>query len=201
MTRVDVYVDPACPWSWVTSRWLTEVRAARDIEVRWCSFSLLIRDGDRLPPGVPPPFAELALAASRQSLRLLRVFEALRKNGDEAAIDALYTAWGQRVFAPGPPAPPDPALVNEPAADDPAWDEVIAQSMQTATDLLGQTPVTPTIVLAGERPVAFAGPLLSSAVTGEAAARLWDAIHTAAVEPAFHSLQRSLPPVPSLLTA
>jgi hypothetical protein len=208
MTRIDVYVDPACPWSWVTSRWLTEVRGCRDVEVTWRSFSLLIRDGDQLPQGAPPWVAEIALAASRQSLRLLRAFEALRQSGDESAIDALYAAWGFRVFAPGPPAAPDPGLVPElikpfgqdiaAAADDPTLDEAITESMRMAADSLGQSPITPTIVV---NSVAFAGPLLSAAPTGEAATRLWDAIHTAATEPAFHSMQRSLPPMPSLLPA
>ncbi|WP_020524210.1 DsbA family protein [Catelliglobosispora koreensis] len=91
---LDVYVDPSCPWSWVAAHWLTEVREVRDIEVNWRSFSLLLRDGDHAPAGMPPEIAAIALQASRQSLRLLRLFEALRHDGDTALIERLYFAWG-----------------------------------------------------------------------------------------------------------
>jgi predicted DsbA family dithiol-disulfide isomerase len=43
--RVDLFVDPACMWSWLTSRWLAEVAPKRNLEVRWRPYSLLLRDG------------------------------------------------------------------------------------------------------------------------------------------------------------
>lgn len=86
----------------------------------------------------------------------MRVFEALRAKGQEREIDALYAEWGRRVFGSGIPAAPDGGLVREiaggrrisgdalAAADDPAWDERISESMARATELLGQIPITPT---------------------------------------------------------
>jgi hypothetical protein len=205
---LDVYVDPSCPWSWVAAHWLAKVREVRDLEVTWRSFSLLLRDGDRAPTGMPPEIAAIALSASRQSLRLLRLFEALRQDGDGALIERLYFAWGQRVFVTGPPAPLEPGLVADiarqcevpqqlvSALDDPAWDEPILKSMQTAASALGQSPITPTIVVTGQTAVALAGPVLSAAPAGAAAARLWDAVCAIAAEPAFHSLHRPAPFLP-----
>lgn len=40
--RVDFWFDPVCPWSWVTSRWIEQVRAQTSIEVRWHPLSLAI---------------------------------------------------------------------------------------------------------------------------------------------------------------
>ena len=37
---VDLWVDPLCPWAWITSRWLTEVEAVRDVTVTYHVMSL-----------------------------------------------------------------------------------------------------------------------------------------------------------------
>ncbi len=33
-TTVDFWFDPICPWTWLTSRWLTEVERIRDVQVK-----------------------------------------------------------------------------------------------------------------------------------------------------------------------
>jgi predicted DsbA family dithiol-disulfide isomerase len=42
---VNFFVDPACLWSWLTSRWLVEVAPQRDLDLQWRTYSLLLRDG------------------------------------------------------------------------------------------------------------------------------------------------------------
>jgi predicted DsbA family dithiol-disulfide isomerase len=106
---ITVYVDPSCPWTWNTSRWLHEVAPQRGLKLRWRSLSLMFRDGDRAAQGAPPEIRQLAVASNVQSHRLLRVFEALRAQGREDEIAVLYTLWGQRVFIPARPPVAQPA--------------------------------------------------------------------------------------------
>ena len=44
--KVDFYFDPACPWCWVTSRWLTDVSTQRDITINWQPFSLAVKNDE-----------------------------------------------------------------------------------------------------------------------------------------------------------
>ena len=96
VTNVEVFVDPSCPWAWITSRWLKEVAPRRDLVVTWRSFCLEIRDEYGVAPTMPEERRAAALAGHALSHRMLRVFEAVRAQSGEAAVDALLTAWGQR---------------------------------------------------------------------------------------------------------
>src|SRR6478736_985958 len=75
MTEVEVYVDPSCPWAWLTSRWIKEVAPQRDLVVTWRSYCLEIRDDYGVAAAIP-------------------------EEHRERAIDALYDAWGPRFFGP-----------------------------------------------------------------------------------------------------
>ncbi|EUA30791.1 hypothetical protein I552_9834 [Mycobacterium xenopi 3993] len=51
MTSIDLYVDPVCPFSWVTSRWLLDAAAAtgRSVALRQMSLAVL-NDGRDVEP-------------------------------------------------------------------------------------------------------------------------------------------------------
>ena len=50
-TKAEFWFDPSCPWAWITSRWILEVQAQRDIEVKWNIFSLaVLNEGRELKP-------------------------------------------------------------------------------------------------------------------------------------------------------
>ncbi len=114
MQVVEVFTDPSCPWAWITSRWLKEVAPERDLMLRWRSFCLEIRDEGELPPTMPEEVRRVAPELRASSHRVLRVFEAMRADGDKEAIDALYTEWGRRLFTSGfPTSRPAPGLLGE----------------------------------------------------------------------------------------
>lgn len=204
----ELYVDPACPWSWLAVRWLAGVAGERELPLRFRSFSLWLRDGDQQVPGMPPMFRDLAVATSKQSLRLLRVFEALRAQGRASAIEPLYLAWGERVFQPGPPVAPAPTVVDEliaaagleqfqAAADDSHWDEAIEASMAELIALAGPKPLVPTLVGGSARHVLFTGAIVSAPLSSAAGLKLWDAVSTTANEPAFVSITTDKHPMPA----
>ncbi len=200
MTGVEVYVDPSCPWAWITSRWVKGVAAARDLAVTWPSYCLEIRDDYGVAPWVPEESRAAAIAGHAISHRMLRVFEAARTRAGEEAVDALYTAWGPRFFARD--GARDDALLAEcitasglegdlaDAADDEKWDSQIMASMEVAYAFGGPKTQTPTIVVRADPAYGFKGPVMAPAPTGDAAVRLWDAIQVLAREPGFFEITR-----------
>jgi len=205
---VEVYVDPSCPWAWITSLWVKEVAPQRDLDVMWRSYCLEIRDDYGVAPTMPQHLHQAALAGHAVSHRMLRVFESARARAGEDAVDALFMQWGRRFFGQPPQRgdallaqcveasglPPD--LVD--AADDDRWDTAILESMEVAYAFGGPKTQTPTIVVRSHRSFGFKGPVMAPAPTGAAALRLWDAIQVIAAEPGFFEITRprSNRPVP-----
>jgi hypothetical protein len=209
MVPVEFYVDPSCPWAWITARWVREVAPARDLDVTWRSYCLEIRDDCGVAPTVPDQLRDRVIAAHALSHRMLRIFEAVRARSGEADLDGLYTAWGRRFFGARPSSDdlllagclaecglPEELLG---AADEEKWDAPIEESMEVAYAFGGPKTQTPTIVVRTDPPHGFKGPVMAPAPTGEAALALWDAIETVAAEPGFFEMTRprANPPRPT----
>jgi predicted DsbA family dithiol-disulfide isomerase len=200
MTDVEVFVDPSCPWAWLTSRWVREVAPERDLTVFWRSYCLEIRDDYGVAPTVPENLRAAALEGHAISHRMLRIFEAARAEAGEDAIDRLYTAWGGRFFSSPrleasellaaclADASLDVELVG--AADDEKWDAPIRDAMAVAYEFGGPKTQTPTIVVRADPPHGFKGPVMAPAPTGAAALRLWDAIQTLSEHQGFFEITR-----------
>ncbi|HEY1738967.1 MAG TPA: hypothetical protein VGI86_09670 [Acidimicrobiia bacterium] len=200
MVGVEAYVDPSCPWMWITSRWLKEVAPQRDLAITWRSYCLEIRDDYGVVPGMPEHMREAALAGHAVSHRMLRIFEAVRLDAGEDAVDTLYTVWGRRFFTRD--APRDDELLSQcvtacglddrvlGAADDEKWDVPIGESMEVAYEFGGPKTQTPTIVVRTDPPHGFKGPVMAPAPTGDAALRMWDAVEVLAQEPGFFEITR-----------
>ena len=200
--RVELFVDPACLWSWLTSRWLAEVAAKRSLEVRWRPYSLLLRDG-------PEGLEDWKAVVWGASLRAVRVMQAL-DTGDPDGVRGFYEAvvtGGVADYQAGRPPFQDLggalAAAGLPstyaaAADDPAWDKQIHQSMAEAFAVVGEGVGTPTLVLHHDRPIGLLGPLVSPPPTGAEALRLWDAVVAFATVPGVLELSRPRPPRPKI---
>lgn len=207
MKTLELYADPACPWSWLAVRWLTAVAPERELQLTFRSFSLWMRDGSDQAPGLPEFVRAVAVAASKESVRVMRVFEALRDGGRGDAIERLYLEWGSRVFVAGPPQAPTPAVLLEAlaaadldaswadAADDARWDAAIESSNAELAALTSGTPVMPTLVEG--RQVLFAGAVLSAPVSAADGLEVWDALEILTSEPSFVGLSTAGLPMPS----
>jgi 2-hydroxychromene-2-carboxylate isomerase len=200
MTNVDVFVDPSCPWAWITSRWVTEVAPQRELAVTWRSYCLEIRDDYGVAPTVPAEMRAMVIAAHALSHRMLRILEAARADDGEAAVDALYSEWGRQFFVDRAAHDDnllstcvtrcglDPDLVS--AADDDTWDAPIVKAMDVAYAFGGPKTQTPTIVVDADPPYGFKGPVMAPAPTGAAALDLWDAVQVLTREPGFFEITR-----------
>jgi 2-hydroxychromene-2-carboxylate isomerase len=188
--QIDFYFDPLCPWCWITSRWITEVAAHRDLELTWQPFSLALKNDEDGSKDYRP--------VEEWGLRGLRVIEAVRKELGDEAVGRVYAEMGARRHNDSIDFPDhadilatldiDPVLAA--AADDDAWDVVIERSMDTALELAGDDVGVPTIVYGGR--TAFFGPVISPAPTGDAALRLWDGLATlATTTEGFFELKRT----------
>ena len=191
--QVDFYFDPACPWSWVTSRWVCEVAEQRQVSVQWRPYSLFLGgrpDGHHLE-------RRLELAASARALRLI---EAVRERYGDEAIAELYTRLGMgfhhndhRAFEHAGDAIAEMGLDGSltGALEDPRWDAAIWASMAEAHEVADDDADTPLLVLQADGPKrAFHGPIFSPAPTGLAALSAWDGFVALIATPGFFELTR-----------
>lgn len=199
MTDVEVFVDPGCPWAWITSRWVREVAPHRDLAVYWRSYCLEIRDDYGVAPTVPEAYRQTALEGHAIAHRMLRIFEAARAEAGEDAVDRLYTEWGRRCFPRRPDsdrllrdcvsaAELDPRLTE--AANEEKWDAPIRDSMEVAYSFGGPKTQTPTVVVRSDPPHGFKGPVMAPAPTGANALRVWDALLVLSEQPGFFEITR-----------
>ncbi len=47
---IEFFFDPACPWTWMTSRWLVDATAQTGHDIRWRNLSLAVINADREIP-------------------------------------------------------------------------------------------------------------------------------------------------------
>lgn len=197
MTSIELYVDPICPFSWVSSRWLLDAAGAtgRRVAMRQMSLAML-NEGRDVPPA--------QRARLEWSGRVGRVFAAATDEGGPDAFGALYETLGDLVCkGPGDTADSSvkealaatsfsPALVD--ALDDPVWDETVRAAHQRSQDVLGGPGGSPIIAVDG---TGFFGPVLTGLPARDAGVALLDAVLTAASTREFAVLQRPYQGPPS----
>ena len=192
-TSVRFWVDPICPWCWVTSQWIREIADERDLEITWEPISLLIKN---------EPAPDSAFYDPLQwSYGLLRVMESVRSTEGEAAVGDLYVEYGRRIHHDGVRMF-DAALALDAIGLDPAhaaattdeqWDKEITSRMESGLALVGNDVGTPIISFfaADGREVAIFGPVITKVPEREKALRLWDTVVTLTELEEFWELKRT----------
>ena len=189
--QVDLWVDPACPWAWITSRWLLEAAAVRDLDVRFHVMSLAVLNENR---DLSPQYT----AWLQSAYRPVRVLIAAEERHGNGVVEGLYSAMGTRrhvrqekdwneVMAK---SLADVGLEADlvAAADDLNFDKPLRVSHAEGMDPVGYDVGTP-VIHVGD--IAFFGPVVTPAPKGEAAGRLYDGVMMVAGTPGFFEIKRA----------
>jgi len=202
--RVRFWVDPACPFCWMTSRWLVRVAPHRGLAVEWLPISLLWKNA-ATPEN---PWYEAMVA----SHGLLRLMEAVRATAGADRVGDLYTEYGRRLHVRGERrVDPAEALASvgleaglAAAVDDEAWDVPVRTAMDEGLALVGEDVGTPIIAVAHPaRPgveVGLFGPVITELPDVEASLRLWDGFLAMVATDGFFELKRTRTAAPSRLS-
>ncbi|WP_280267294.1 disulfide bond formation protein DsbA [Nocardia wallacei] len=189
MADIDLYVDPVCPFAWVTSRWLLAAAdGTHTVRLRQMSLAVL-NEGDDVAADHAPMI--------ERSRRLGRVFAAATNTGGPEAFTRLYDTTGIRLHVHDDDLGPDPLAESlaeaglDPAlaqyAQDIGLDSVVTQSHEASQNALGGSGGSPIIVIDGH---GFNGPVLTETPAAQRGRDLLNALVTAATTPEFAALQR-----------
>ncbi|WP_077487726.1 disulfide bond formation protein DsbA [Sinomonas mesophila] len=189
--RADFWFDPACPFAWVTSRWIEQVEKVRDIETTWHVMSLSVLNEGR----------ELDHDYQRRmddNWGPVRVIIAASELHGREHIKPLYDAMGTLIHQEGVTDRAEvvrralehvglPAELAS-AADSDDFDPQLRASHKEGIDKVGQDVGTPIVAFNG---TAFFGPVITRVPVGEEAGRMWDASVVLAANPHFFEIKRT----------
>lgn len=194
MTAIDLYLDPVCPFSWVTSRWLLDAadKTGRPVVLRQMSLAVLNEGEDA---------DEAHQRMFERSRRLGRLFAAVTDRHGPEAFARLYEPIGTRLHVEKEEVTRgfvadvlsdlglEDSLSN--ALDenkyDSKYDEAVRRAHAASQDALGDEAGSPIIAIDGR---AFFGPVLTDLPEPDDGVVLLDAVVSAAGVPAFAVLQR-----------
>jgi hypothetical protein len=221
MSQADIhfYLDPVCPFAWMTSKWVRLVQSRRDYTVDWRFISLRqVNAHVDYDTHFPAEYE----AGHTAGLRLLRLLHRVRQERGPEMVGAVYAALGEQVFDVPAPAAEDrivdgldyrgtasfagPVLdgVDLPrtwveSLDDDSLDVDIRGETDEALALTGKDVGTPIIHFQPPDGTAFFGPVISRLPSEDDALVLWDHVVGLAAFPGFAELKRSLRELPQLV--
>jgi 2-hydroxychromene-2-carboxylate isomerase len=189
-SKVTLWLDPVCPFSWNTARWLRAVAEKTGLTIDWQLLSLaVLNKGRELPPAQQ--------ARMRDSQQVGRLMAAIAREHGTVGWTAAYFAFGERYFDRSEPL--NDRLVahvlttagvldaTAAAISDTSLDELVRHQHQAGQDALGETGGSPILRIDGHT---FFGPVLTALPDAEVTTALFHAVGTLAATPQFTQLQR-----------
>lgn len=188
--QVTLWLDPVCPFTWNTARWLRAVAEKTGLTIDWQLMNLaVLNEGRDLSPAHQ--------ARMHDSQQLGRLMAAIAREKGTAGWTAAYFVFGERHFEHSEPLTDSLVVdlldaagareVTSATVSDAALDELVRRTHQSGQDALGETGGSP-ILRIGEH--AFFGPVLTALPDAEATVALFDAVAALAAIPQFTQLQR-----------
>lgn len=187
---VTIWLDPVCPFSWNTARWLQAVADKTGMVVEWRLMSLaVLNEGQEMPPKQQ--------SRMHDSQRVGRLMAAVRDQHGNAGLAAAYFAFAERYLDRSEPL--DDGLVQQvldavkswdvtvDVVSDPSWDELVRRSHQAGQEALGETGGSPILRINGNT---FFGPVLTATPDPQVVETMFDAVAALAAIPQFAQLQR-----------
>lgn len=200
MSKVEFYFDPACPWCWVTSRWLLLVSNKREIDITWRPFSLAMKNGKLDKTEDDNPYTKKQLA----SHRVLRIMVAAAEQHGVSLADS-YTAFGIKHHTAGFNYDDEwitttleelnlPAELIK-AGEDHSLDTHLQSELDSAIEVVGEDVGVPTIVFTNDDDTkqGYFGPVIMELPEMDEALKLWDGLSSLATVKSFYELKRSRP--------
>ena len=204
MSDLEFFFDPVCPFAWLTSRWVTEVRNRRDYDVTWRFISLRMINRANTAEWYTPDYK----AMHQAGLYGLRVADAARLEHGNDVVDGVYTAFGTAIHHDrrieqlrDDPVTFSKDVLGAAGLPDRAGRRRarrVARRLHPAdSDLAlertGKDVGTPILTFhpGAADEGSFFGPVISKVLRGEQAVRLWDAVELIATTPGMSELKRS----------
>jgi hypothetical protein len=189
-SRVTLWLDPVCPFSWNTARWLAAAADKAGFDIDWRLMNLAtLNEGRELPP---PQQARM-----HDSRKIGRLMVALRGELGASAIAKAYFAFGHRYFDDS--AAVDSELVQHVAGvvgarqvtaaalADASLDPAVLESHRASQKALGETGGSPLITIDGHT---VFGPVLTTVPAPDKTLAVFDAVAALVLTPQFSQLHR-----------
>jgi 2-hydroxychromene-2-carboxylate isomerase len=187
---VTLWLDPVCPFTWNTARWLEAAAGKAGFDIDWRLMSLaVLNEGRELPPTQQARMAD--------SRRVGRLMAAVREELGADGFAKAYFAFGQRYFDHS--AAVDDVLVSHvlreagssqvtaAALSDAGLDAAVAESHRASQAALGEDGGSPMLTI-GDR--TFFGPVFTAAPAPDRTLAVFDAVAALALTPEFSQMQR-----------
>jgi hypothetical protein len=190
--HVDFWFDPACPFSWMTSRWVIQVAPERGLRVEWRPLSLLVK--------TDPASDDESRDRKERTHAMLRVVQSVREAGEADRVGDLYTELGRRIHHEDEdrfdvvPVLDGVGLATAHAAalGDTGHDAALRASVDDALELVGDEVGTPIIGIDGpDGRVGLFGPVITQLPDLERGVALWDGFVAMASTPGFYETSRT----------